>query len=88
MMMSHVNEIMTTLLHLLFLSPFSHTHRGLSVRKMINCGAGVVYADYRGNVGVILFNFGSSDFKVNLGDRLAQLFLEQISIVLAVKGGG
>ena len=52
---------------------------------MIDCGAGVVDADYRGPVGVVLFNFGSEDFEVNVGDRVAQLILEQISMVPAVK---
>lgn len=52
---------------------------------MIDCGAGVVDADYRGNVGVVLFNFGSEDFEVNVGDRIAQLILEQISMVPAVQ---
>lgn len=36
-------------------------------------------ADYRGNVGVILFNHSSSNtFKVNRGDRIAQLICEVI----------
>ena len=38
----------------------------------------MVDADYRGNVGVILFNFGSADFEVAAGDRVAQLILEKI----------
>ena len=52
---------------------------------MIDCGAGVVDADYRGNVGVVLFNFGAKDFEVNVGDRIAQLILERISMAPAVK---
>ena len=28
--------------------------------------AGVIDADYRGNVGVVLFNFGDSDFTSNI----------------------
>lgn len=51
---------------------------GLAVKKMIDCGAGVVDYDYRGPVGVVLFNHGSEDFKVNKGDRVAQLILERI----------
>ena len=39
----------------------------------------------RGNVGVVLFNFGSEDFNVEVGDRIAQLILEQISMVPAVQ---
>lgn len=42
-------------------------------------GAGVIDSDYRGNVGVLLFNHGSADFVVNVGDRIAQLILERIA---------
>ena len=43
-------------------------------------GAGVVDADYRGNVGVILFNHGDNDFAVEPGDRVAQLILEKVDM--------
>ena len=46
---------------------------GLALKKFIDVGAGIVDADYRGEVGVILFNFGKEDFVVNMGDRIAQL---------------
>jgi hypothetical protein len=36
-------------------------------------------ADYRGNVGVILFNHADEEFIVKRGDRVAQLILERIS---------
>jgi dUTP pyrophosphatase len=58
---------------------------GLAVKKFIDCGAGVVDADYRGEVGVVLFNFGKEPFEVKKGDRIAQLILEQISMVDAVQ---
>ncbi|KAG8178444.1 hypothetical protein JTE90_016116 [Oedothorax gibbosus] len=51
---------------------------GLAVKNFIDVGAGVVDEDYRGNLGVVLFNFGSEDFKVNKGDRIAQLICEKI----------
>ena len=51
---------------------------GLTIKKFIDVGAGVVDTDYRGEVGVILFNFSDSDFIVNMGDRIAQLILEKI----------
>ena len=50
----------------------------LAVKKFIDVGAGVVDADYRGPVGVVLFNHAQEDFQVNKGDRVAQLVLEQI----------
>ena len=34
--------------------------------------------DYRGEVGVVLFNHGDQDFEVKMGDRIAQLILEKI----------
>jgi dUTP pyrophosphatase len=54
---------------------------GLTVKKGIHVGAGVVDADYRGPVGVVLFNLGTEDLEVKPGDRIAQLILE--SIVMA-----
>ncbi len=36
--------------------------------------------DYRGNVGVILFNHSDADFAVTKGDRIAQLILEKIEV--------
>merc|ERR1711957_467348 len=51
----------------------------------IDVGAGVVDFDYRGEVGVVLFNFGNEDFIVAAGDRIAQLVLEEISMAGCVK---
>nr|CAD1828166.1 unnamed protein product [Ananas comosus var. bracteatus] len=39
---------------------------------------GVVDADYRGPVGVLLFNHSDLDFQVKAGDRIAQLIIERI----------
>ncbi|AAR98364.1 ORF007 dUTPase [Bovine papular stomatitis virus] len=50
---------------------------GLAVKHFIDVGAGVIDADYRGNVGVVLFNFGHNDFEVKTGDRIAQLICER-----------
>ncbi|XP_018426552.1 PREDICTED: deoxyuridine 5'-triphosphate nucleotidohydrolase, mitochondrial [Nanorana parkeri] len=51
---------------------------GLAAKHFIDVGAGVIDEDYRGNVGVVLFNFGNESFKVNKGDRVAQLICESI----------
>ncbi len=56
---------------------------GLALKKSIATGAGVIDADYRGNVGVILFNHGKEDFVVNHGDRVAQLVLERVCMARA-----
>ena len=39
---------------------------------------GVIDADYRGEVKVILFNAGGSDYTVESGDRIAQLTIEKV----------
>ena len=51
---------------------------GLAWKKFIDIGAGVIDADYRGEVGAILFNFSDEDFVVNQGDRIAQIIFEKI----------
>lgn len=51
---------------------------GLAWKHSIDVGAGVIDADYRGPVGVILFNHSDVDFEVKLGDRIAQLIIEKI----------
>ena len=52
---------------------------GLTVKKFIDVGAGVIDADYQGEVGVVLFNHSEEDFEVKPGDRIAQLILEKIA---------
>lgn len=51
---------------------------GLAVKNGISTGAGVIDADYRGEVKIVLFNHSDRDFEVNKGDRIAQLVLEKI----------
>ncbi|OJD12326.1 deoxyuridine 5'-triphosphate nucleotidohydrolase [Emergomyces pasteurianus Ep9510] len=51
---------------------------GLASKHFIDTGAGVIDADYRGEVKVLLFNFSDADFTINEGDRIAQLVLERI----------
>ncbi len=46
---------------------------GLSTKSNIEIGAGWIDSDYRGIVRVELKNFGSTPYRVNRGDRLAQL---------------
>ncbi|GAV66328.1 dUTPase domain-containing protein [Cephalotus follicularis] len=51
---------------------------GLAWKHSIDVGAGVIDGDYRGAVGVILFNHSDVDFEVKVGDRIAQLIIEKI----------
>ena len=52
---------------------------GLALKNGIFClnAPGVVDADYRGNVGVILANFSDTPFIINPGDRIAQAVLNK-----------
>lgn len=53
---------------------------GLALKHFLDVGAGVLDADYRGNVGIVLFNFSNTDYHVKVGDRIAQLLVEKICI--------
>jgi dUTP pyrophosphatase len=39
---------------------------------------GTIDADYRGEIGIILFNFSDRPFAINRGDRIAQLVFARI----------
>lgn len=58
---------------------------GLAAKHSIHTGAGVIDADYRGPLKVILFNLGDEEFKVNEGDRIAQLILEEVRMAPALE---
>jgi len=51
---------------------------GLALHHHISVGGGVIDADYRGNVCVILFNHSVTPFQIHRGDRVAQLICEKI----------
>ena len=53
---------------------------GLALKNNISIlnTPGTIDSDYRGEIKVILYNHGSKDFKVNNGDRIAQMVLVPI----------
>lgn len=51
---------------------------GLAAKHFIDTGAGVIDADYRGEVKVLLFNHAEVEYRVKEGDRVAQLVLERV----------
>jgi len=51
---------------------------GLSVNYSIDIGAGVIDSSYRGEIKVLVINNGKDDFKINMGDKIAQLIFEKI----------
>ena len=42
---------------------------------------GTIDADYRGEVKVLLINFGSDDFEIKNGERIAQMILSKHEII-------
>ena len=49
---------------------------GLALKRGLDVGAGVIDADYRNGVGVILFNHTDETYPIKRGDAIAQLILE------------
>ena len=57
---------------------------GMSV-KGIDIGAGIIDIDYIGIVRCLLINQNNNDFQVNIGDRIAQLILEECRIANVIQ---
>jgi len=55
---------------------------GLAINHSIDCGAGVIDAQYRGEIKVLLFNHSDEDFLIEPGDRIAQLLIQKVESVL------
>jgi dUTP pyrophosphatase len=51
---------------------------GLALRHGIDTLAGVIDADYRGEVRVVLVNHGQQLFEIAPGDRIAQLLVQRV----------
>ena len=58
---------------------------GLALNHHIHVGGGVIDQDYRGNVGVIIYNHSDAPFIITSGDRIAQLICEKSLIQLYSK---
>ena len=46
---------------------------------------GTIDSDYRGEIKVILFNFGQDDFEIRKGNRIAQLVFTRVEKVVLVE---
>jgi len=51
---------------------------GLAYKESIEIGGGVIDADYTGEVKVIMMNHHKKDYRVQEGDRIAQMIIEKI----------
>jgi len=71
--------------------PMNHYGRvaprsGLAYKNGIDVLAGVIDSDYRGDIGVVLYNTDKdSDFNVKIGDKIAQIIIEPCSSVNFMK---
>jgi len=54
---------------------------GLSFRHGIDVLAGVIDADYSGQIVVILYNTSGVDYEIKKGDRIAQFIIEKIEML-------
>lgn len=54
---------------------------GLAVRSGIGVLAGVIDADYRGEIQVVLINHSNEAFWANQGERIAQLIMERAAML-------
>ena len=56
---------------------------GLAIKKQIGIlnSPGTIDSDYRGEINVILTNFGKEEFIVRRGDRIAQLVVAPVTRV-------
>ncbi len=53
---------------------------GLAIQHGIGVvnGPGTIDADYRGEISVLLINFGKSSFAIRHGDRIAQMVISRV----------
>ena len=53
---------------------------GLAAKKNISVlnTPGTIDSDYRGEIKIIIYNHGDTDFKINNGDRVAQMILSPV----------
>lgn len=56
---------------------------GLAIKNGVTClnSPGTIDADYRGEIKVILINLGQEDFKIQRGDRIAQMVVHKVERV-------
>lgn len=51
---------------------------GLALKHSIDIGAGIIDEDYRGTLGILMINHGTTAFEVELGDKVGQLLIQYI----------
>jgi dUTP pyrophosphatase len=54
---------------------------GLALKHSMSCNFGTIDPGYRGEIKVVMFNFGKSDYVVEKGDRIAQIVIAKYEAV-------
>lgn len=60
---------------------------GLAIRNGIGLlnSPGTIDSDYRGEIKIIMFNFGKEPFTVNRGERIAQMVITRVARAILVE---
>jgi len=53
---------------------------GLSAKYKIEKGAGLIDADYNGEIKIILYNYNDEKYEIKIGDRIAQGVIIPVAI--------
>ena len=80
---SHTSSLISTGLSVAFSKDYEIQIRprsGLAAKNNISVlnTPGTIDSDYRGEIKVIIYNHGSTDFIINNGDRIAQMILSPV----------
>lgn len=59
---------------------------GIAFKHDVVAVLGTIDSDYRGEIGIKLFNFGDKDFVVQNGERVGQIVVNKVEIVNFVEG--
>ena len=54
---------------------------GLTLKEGVICQLGTVDCRFRGSVGAVLLNTTNEAFRVNIGDRIAQIVIARVELV-------
>lgn len=54
--------------------------RSSMAMKHTDIGAGVIDSDYRGEIGIVLFNHSESDLYIKVHERVAQIIIEKLGM--------
>ena len=54
---------------------------GMALKHSISVNFGTIDPGYRGEIRVIMFNFGRADYKIEKGDRIAQMIVAKYEAI-------